>query len=438
MNEKIIKSTRKEISCMLSISEDRLEKLLLKHRVTEQRKTHFFWIGFLWTCFICLLHGKTRHKDRSVCYNGRFGGGLSESISSDRLTVLPTTFLRDLLHEIQHHGGDALSKKKRKPVHRCIDKLIAEDATVFRLDQRLANIFKRIPGSQTVGLKLYTHLTVFGGLELHARIKHARYGDARCRRKSRNRNQIEVRDRGWFSMKVFVAMKNEKRYFISRIQKQFNPKIVRVIDGDANWKSHWLQSINLKGHTEVDFEVKPYRGKETIYRLANHQPFTLRMKGKKVGGDWYWYIYSLPKSDQLSFADIHALYRTRWQIEEMFREIKQAFGGDHLRLHNPRSVVNHLFMMLIGYIMVKGFINQLAVVHRKSLEGFALDTMMKGYLRYVFIQCFMKWIQTSNQTKVKLRKWSQLLIEHGYSTHRSCSGKKSQLGKAMAGLNQKG
>ena len=27
----------------------------------------------------------------------------------------------------------------------------------------------------------------------------------------------------------------------------------------------------------------------------------------------------------------------------------------------------------------------------------------------------MKWIQTSNQTKVKLRKWSQLLIEHGYS-----------------------
>ena len=76
------------------------------------------------------------------------------------------------------------------------------------------NLFKRLPGSQRVGLKLYANVSVFGGLELNATIKHARFADVKQRAKPKGRNHIELRDRGCSS---FEHIRVAFRSFIERL-----------------------------------------------------------------------------------------------------------------------------------------------------------------------------------------------------------------------------
>ena len=108
-----------------------------------------------------------------------------------------------------------------------------------------------------------------------------------------------------------------------------------------------------------------------------------------------------------SFADVHALYRVRLHIEEMFREIKQAFGGDNLRLRHKISVINHIYMMLIAYLISKYFLNRIAIANRKTLNAIMIDICMKDTLRFEFIEIVLFLIVNPYISKCKLKEISE-------------------------------
>ncbi len=413
-----------------------LEQMLKKHSLIEIRKRNFFWYPFLWVCFIALLNGQVRHKDRKALYLEIFKISLSENSISERFSVISPAFFKELIKRIQPHLNRISSPFKRMKAKEMIYRIVAEDASVFHLDNRLLDIFKAIPGCDSAGLKLYVRVNVVGDIDLRAKIKNARSSDVKHKSTKTKNNKtektIETRDRGWYSWKVFAEWIDAGKHFISRVKSTFNPQIVKVLQGDNKWKKKRFKEIDLEGHDEVDMEVKPYRAGTGVYRRKDNSVFTIRLKGKKAkDGVWYWYVYHLPNADNLTFDDVHAIYRARWIIEEIFRELKQAFGGDHLKLRKPVSVVNHIYMMLIAYLICKGYLQKIALVHRKSLRGFYLDTCMKGSLRVILIGIIFYLVDNTGVTNKKLYEISKAYCESAYSAKRARSYRISRLGKAL-------
>ncbi len=245
---------------------------------------------------------------------------------------------------------------------------------------------------------------------------------------------------GWFSYKAFLEWKSEGRYFISRIQKQINPLILKVNKGDKIFERMRFQEIPWdKYDGEVDLEVKPFRyTKGSVYRLKDGSILTLRMKGSKVPGKdkWYWYIYSLPNCEGLSFKDINSLYRARWQIEECFREIKQSLGGDRVRLRHPVSVQNHILLMLIGYLICRGYLMKIALVYRKSIRGFMLDNCLRGIVGELFKGIIFVLVRDPCLSYGRLKEISEAFCDGAYSSRRDRSSRIVNLGKAMKKLNR--
>ncbi|MFH1822338.1 MAG: IS4 family transposase [Patescibacteria group bacterium] len=431
MNENIKNVTINQLANMLFIPQELIQSLMVKHNLVEKRKRIFFFADFLFACFWCLFHGVTRHQDRKSFMKRLFNVVLSNNAMSDRLSAIPSAFFSDLLKIIQPQINQIPSKKKREQVKLMVRNILIEDASIFKIDNRLESIFKNIPGCKSAGLKLYLSYNIFDDNNLSASIKHARFSDMKKTGK-KTKQTIEIRDRGWFSWQNLCNYQNDGKYYISRIQRQVNPLITKVYKGDPAFIKQKFQSLNLDGYSEVDFEIKPFRDSSgSIYRLADDTVFTLRMKGKKQDDGWYWYVMYLPNVDDLSFSDVHALYRVRWQIEEMFREIKQAFGGDRLRLRNENSVINHIYMMLISYLVCKCFLRVIADVNHKSPSGFMLDTCMKGSLRHEFLSIVFHLIKNPLITKQQLHNISKYFCECTYSPHRANSSRKSRLNRVM-------
>ncbi len=360
MDEKTLDATARRLAHLFFLPIEDLKMLLEKHSIKEIRQRNLFWLPFLWVCFKCVLNGKTRHRDRVGMYKNLFGLSFSLKSSSKRLSQLPPAFCQDLIEGIQPKLNLIGSPKKRKKAKDLIYKVLAEDASVFHLDNRLADIFKKIPGCKSAGLKLYANISVKNEIKLEGQIKDVRSSDTKYKSSKPKKNSIELRDRGWFSWSLFTEWMSEGRYFISRIQRRINPQVIEVKQGNPGWAKKRFQDIDLDGYTEVDFIIKPYKdSKGSVFRLKNGSVLNLQMKGRKRGDDkWYWYVFNLPETVSLTFEDVHSLYRARWRIEELFREIKQAFGGDHLRLRHYNSVVNHILMMILSYLISLGFLKK--------------------------------------------------------------------------------
>lgn len=161
------------------------------------------------------------------------------------------------------------------------------------------------------------------------------------------------------------------------------------------------------------------------------------MRGRKIPSQnkWYWYIYCLPNREILCFNDIHSLYRARWKIEECFREIKQTLGGANIRLRHPKSIVNHILMMLLAYLICKGYLMKISLVHRKSVKGFMLDTCLKNSLGELFKGIIFALVKNPDLSNRKLKEISEAFCNAAYSARRARSERIISLGKAMNKLN---
>jgi hypothetical protein len=208
-----------------------------------------------------------------------------------------------------------------------------------------------------------------------------------------------------------------------------------MIEDCSPWKKKKFKEIDWDMHTEVDVEIKPYRDSSgCVYRLKDGKVFTMRLKGKKrPDGQWYWYLFYLPDV-KLTFDDVHSLYRARWMIEEIFREIKSSFGGDHIRLLHPISIVNHLVMVLIAYLFCKGYLQIIAHAFRRSTRGFMMDNCMKGSGRELFQQIILSLVSDPNMTQNRLRKISTAFVLMVYSKERAHSKRLSDLSKVFKKL----
>ena len=252
-------------------------------------------------------------------------------------------------------------------------RVLLVDATVMRVAHRLISVF---PASRNgkckewAAVKLHTSLHLFRGvpdvLALTPQKKHERnisflrpLGEA----------VLYIFDLGYWTYELFDTIIDRQQHFISRLKGNCNPLILAVYVGKANWVGQRLKDVTLTGRT-VDCLVNL-----TSANPANPQMrHNVRMVGQWITKDqeWHLYITSLVAWQKYPLALIIDLYRLRWQIEILFRNLKHVLRIANFVSTTENGIRIQMYAALIHYLLTHILILKAAQATGRPFEDFSI------------------------------------------------------------------
>ena len=324
-----------------------------------------------------------------------FGVGAQRTLASLRRayekaaaeTLVPSAFyyrfngkLVDFLKECLTHGIADLASCASLTLS---DKLqgfkdiIVADGTIIKLHEKLA---KQFPGARSKAeLKIHTAIGLTGNTKTigifpgkTAEIKTIRIGPW-------IKDQILLFDLGYFKYELFSRIRKNEGHFVSRLKTTANPTIISVL------RSYRGQPIDLAGKKlqdvlprlkreviDVEIEVS-FRGArtkkdaddtfETYHPRTPKTKETFRLVGifDKESSDYHLYLTSL-SPDQLSAEDVALLYRARWSIELIFKELKRLYKLDVISSGAPDTVESLVLVAMLTLVVSHRLLNQVRLL----------------------------------------------------------------------------
>lgn len=274
---------------------------------------------------------------------------LAPSSFFDRFTPSLIAFLSAVLQHLL--STMVRSELPRKILTQFKDVLII-DSTIVRLLDSLAAFF---PGTgMPTGVKINTILSVatdnlyrmaiYAGKR--AEIKVLKLG-------SWVKDHLLLFDMGYFQFRAFERIMQLGGHFITRLHENADPKIVSV-NRSCRGNAIELVGKNLRdclsslkrGILDVMVEVKAtrrsYRGKRTT------APLILRLVGilNEETGEYHMYLTDL-LPEAFSVEQVAELYRGRWCVELLFKELKSRYALDVIRTSKPEIVRALIYCAMI-------------------------------------------------------------------------------------------
>ena len=302
------------------------------------------------TLFWVLVLGFGVHLERTLAglkrqYEKETAKELSSSSWYDRFTPELVTFLRQCVLrgiEIQAQQPGRILKEKL----RGFKDLIIQDSSVIRLHETLSKIWpaarsKKVAAGVKVSLVVSAIVDGIHSVRLvpenTAEVKTLKIGPW-------VRDRILLIDLGFFKYGVFDKVDKYKGYFISRLKNNANPLIVGV---NCKWRGRSVPVVGkrlkdvkpllkrqiLDVTVEVEFKKRKYRGKRSNAKRQFRLVGVYNEEDKK----YHFYITNIDK-DKLDGKDIALLYRARWEIELIFKELKSRYCIDLIPSAKPNIV----------------------------------------------------------------------------------------------------
>jgi len=150
------------------------------------------------------------------------------------------------------------------------------------------------------------------------------------------RDHLLLFDLGFFKYQFFARIIENRGHFISRLKRRANPHIVGV---HRQWRGRTIDLVGqdlrdiesrlkreeIDVEVEFDFKRRTYRGK------ASSDTMRLRLVGimNEESGEYHFYLTDLPHED-FPPKVIRQLYRGRWFIELLFKELKSRYALEAL------------------------------------------------------------------------------------------------------------
>jgi IS4 transposase len=255
----------------------------------------------------------------------------------DRFTPSLVKFLRGVLEHVILRVQEEASRRQSDLLGRLREVLLV-DSTVIRLHAWLE---KKYPGCRTnhspAAAKVCLAMGVQGKGPNTVKVKPERVGDRQLLGVGPwVRGRLLVLDLGFYSYALFANIDRYQGYFLSRLKRNANPEIVRVLSrhrgrtiplegkrlGDVRQR---LKREVLDAVVEVRFLRRRYRGSRHRDRKC------FRMVGvlDQEEGVYHFYLTNLP-AEQWNAEEIARLYSLRWEIELVFRELKSCYRMDQL------------------------------------------------------------------------------------------------------------
>jgi putative transposase len=224
--------------------------------------------------------------------------------------------------------------------------VVAIDATVVRLHDLLA---KRFPATRTNHTKAAAKLHVTYSLTHRAvarlAITSERVGDrAMLDVGDWMAGKLVLFDLGYYEHKIFARIAGHKAFFISRLKDSARPTIVAVRRGIARGcaaKGKNLWEVEFAPGRPVDLDVR-FKAGGPVFRVAG--------TFNRGANRWHLYVTNLPPRS-FSPAEIADMYRLRWEIELLFKELKSTCRLEELPSSREEVVLVLIYATLLSLLV---------------------------------------------------------------------------------------
>jgi len=247
------------------------------------------------------------------------------------------------------------------------------DATVMRVAQQLIDVFPASANGKCTdwaAVKLHTTLRLFRGvpevLALTPQKKNERkigflrpLGEA----------VLYIFDLGYWTYDLFDTIIDRTQHFISRLREDCNPRILKVYVGKPEWVGQRLKAIKLTG-TTLDCLVNVSSDNPKNPQMRHN----VRLVGQWNRGAkrWHLYVTSLVAWQTYPLTLVIDLYRLRWQIEILFRDLKHVLRMANFVSTSENGIRIQIYAALIHYVLTHLIILKAAQATGRPVEDFSV------------------------------------------------------------------
>jgi len=295
-------------------------------------------VAFFWTLVLGFGVGKLRTiAEIRRAYENRSGTTLEESSFYDRFTPALAKWLRGLVVEIL--ASMATGSQSLSGALVGFRDLLLIDSTVLRLHDLLKDSFGACRTNHTkAAAKLHVVMSIAKCSPCRLMLTPERTNDRTPWRRigAWVKDCLLLFDLGYFGYHHFVRIAENGGFFISRLKGNSNPRIVAqnrvwrgrsktVVGQKLRDAVVGLQREVLDVDVEVSFVRRVYAGKnrrdKRVFRVVGVFDEQTRA--------YHLFMTNIP-AERLDGAEIAKTYRLRWQIELLFKELKQHYRLDQL------------------------------------------------------------------------------------------------------------
>jgi len=331
--------------------------------IKRERKIHpevFFWV-------ISLGYGVSLQRTLAGIkrmYEKARNNTISDSSWYYRFTPELVAFL----HECVIHGMKQLARDSCRSLDsrlNCFLDVFIQDSTVIRLNKVLAEKWPAAR-SRTVaaGVKVNVLVSVKANGPKSVSIIPERTSDVKTLRiGSWMRDRIILIDLGFYKYGLFSKIQEKGGYFVSRMKSNANPGILSLNKGckldEERIKGLKLSEI-LKGLNKeiLDAKVVIQYIKTGGKRKRELIMEEFRLIAIYNQDDEKYHVYITNISDELLTAkDITDLYRGRWEIELVFKELKSKYQLDVVETTNEQVIKAFIWISILTMILSKEIYN---------------------------------------------------------------------------------
>lgn len=303
----------------------------------------------------------------SLCQMGMTVGlDISPQGLEQRFTEKTSHFLKAVLSKVIEHqiAGDqtAIDTFKR------FSAIYLDDSSSISLPEELVDTWNGLGTKKgaTSAVKLQTRIDLTCGAIDGPHLVDARMHDrlASEQHPEIEANALLIPDLGYWLLDRWAAIELAGAYFLTRMKSQ-----VQFFHQARWWTTFaWIRTLPA---TQRQFEVTALLGKRTKLKVrimgkrvstdtASERRRKLKRKYEKMGKtvsqtaltlcDWTILVTNAPE-EKVSFEDAFILFRTRWQIELLFKLWKSEGKIDEWRSKNAWRCLCELYAKLIAMLL---------------------------------------------------------------------------------------
>ena len=297
-------------------------------------------------------------EDRSIAtFQRAYQATTNQTIARSSFYDRFTPQLRDLLSDLLAHALEevAVEHTIAPQLTQFRDTMIA-DATVFRL-HRLLTAFPATHEDQS-GAQLHLVYNLTRHTLAQFKLTDERtHESSQFRTGNWLRGRLFLFDLGYYSYRRFALIDENDGYFVSRLKQNANPVITEEL---REWRG---RAIPLEGeqiqdvvadlsrqYIDVEVEAEFKRGQYEGTRSLDTKRFRVVGVRDEDADDYHLYITNLPREEFLP-ADLGTLYRCRWEVETLFRELTTQYELDEFDTSNPVVVEILLYAALLSLLV---------------------------------------------------------------------------------------
>ena len=275
-------------------------------------------------------------------------------------------FFEEVYRDLYASNRDILSSdSRRNGTEEWIKRLRIIDSTTITLFSNV--IFKGVgrhpkTGKKKGGIKVHAVIHANEGVPCDVQFTSAATNDSFMLAPSHyNHNEIVALDRAYINYAKFEYLTDKGVVYVTKMKKNLNYEV--LVD---------CMHQNPQGLMEYREQVVVFR-KDDINHIARIITYLDIKKGKRPK------LISLLTNDfDMPVATIVAIYRRRWQIESLFKQIKQNFPLRYFYGESANAIKIQIWVTLIANLLLS--VLQSTLQRRWSFSGLA--TIVRIVLMY--------------------------------------------------------